>query len=80
MELDSRIHHANAHIRVAVGAFGVSVGAIFFFFSVPAAPLLPTLIKEALCECGCEEGRRSSQGSEWRAEVDEGCVQLYENE
>lgn len=68
--LDGGGIHANTHL--AAGAFGVSVGAFFFFHPCRSPP--PALIKRALCERGCEEGRRSSQGSDWRPEVDGGCV------
>lgn len=49
----------NANTRLAA-AFGVSVGAFCFFRPCRSPP--PAPIKRALCERGCEEGRRSSQG------------------
>lgn len=49
---------------------------LFFFFHPCRSPP-PALIKRALCACGCEEGRRCSQGSDWRPEVDRGCVCVF---
>lgn len=46
-----------------------------FLFHLDGSPP-PALIKKALCECGCEEARRTSHGSDWRAEVEEGCVSV----
>lgn len=58
------------------GRFLLSFSLFLFFFHLDGSPP-PALIKRALCERGCEEGRRTSHGSDWRAEVEEGCVCFF---